>query len=65
MTMAEGDLAVTDLAFVRRAMIDPKAPPVATKGAIAWLRTNLLSTPFNIGLTIVIVLLLAWIIPEL
>ncbi|HEU4661517.1 MAG TPA: amino acid ABC transporter permease [Pseudolabrys sp.] len=65
MTMAEGDLAVTDLAFVRRAMIDPKPPPVAAKGAIAWLRTNLLSTPFNIGLTIVIVLLLVWIIPEL
>ncbi len=65
MTMAEGDLAVADLAFVRRAMIDPKAPPIATKGALFWLRANLLSTPFNITLTIVIVLLLAWIIPDL
>jgi len=65
MTMAEGDLAVTELAFVRRNTIAPKAPPVATSGALFWLRTNLLSTPFNIVLTIVIVLFLAWLIPDL
>ena len=65
MTMAEGDLAVTEIAFVRRAQIAPQPPPVAMSGALGWLRENLLSTPFNIVLTIIIALLLLWMIPEL
>ncbi len=65
MTMAEGDLAVTELAFVRRAAIAPRLPPTAMTGALGWVRDNLLSTPFNIALTILIALLLAWVIPEL
>jgi general L-amino acid transport system permease protein len=32
---------------------------------MGWLRANLLSTPFNIALTVLIVLLLAWAIPEI
>jgi general L-amino acid transport system permease protein len=60
MTMAEGDLAVAEVAFVRRTTIAPRLPPAEMRGAIAWLRANLLSTPFNIALTILIVLLLAW-----
>ena len=65
MTMAEGDLAVAGAAFVRRATIPPRPPPEAMTGPLAWLRANLLSTPFNIALTVVIVLLLAWAIPEI
>ena len=65
MTMAEGDLAVTELAFVRQVAIAPRLPPTAMTGALGWLRDNLLSTPFNIGLTIAIALLLAWVIPDL
>jgi general L-amino acid transport system permease protein len=65
MTMAEGDLAVTELAFVRQANIAPRPPPAAITGALGWLRENLLSTPFNIALTILIALLFAWAIPEL
>lgn len=65
MTMAEGDLAVAEIAFVRRNTIAPQPPPVAMTGPLAWLRENLLSTPFNIALTILIALLLAWAIPEL
>ena len=65
MTMAEGDLAVAEMAFVRRATIAPRPPPAAMTGAIGWLRANLLSTPFNIALTVLIVLLLAWAIPEI
>jgi general L-amino acid transport system permease protein len=65
MTMAEGDLAVAEMAFVRRATIAPRPPPAAMTGPIAWLRANLLSTPFNIALTVLIVLLLAWAIPEI
>jgi general L-amino acid transport system permease protein len=65
MTMAEGDLAAAELAFVRRATIAPRPPPAAMTGAIGWLRANLLSTPFNIALTVLIALLLAWVVPEI
>ena len=65
MTMAEADLAVAEIAFVRRATIPPQPPPTKMTGALGWLRDNLLSTPFDIALTILIVLPLAWAIPEL
>jgi general L-amino acid transport system permease protein len=65
MTMAEGDLAVTELRFVRQAQIEGRPAPVALTGSLGWLRQNLFSTPFNIALTIIIGLLFAWIIPEL
>jgi general L-amino acid transport system permease protein len=65
MTMAEGDLAVTELHFVRTQPIPPKAPPAAMTGAIGWVRENLLSTPFNITMTVLVALLLVWIIPDL
>ena len=65
MTMSEGELAVTELHFVRAEPIAPQPPPAAMSGAFGWVRANLLSTPFNIALTILIVLLLAWVIPDL
>src|SRR5262245_66432789 len=65
MTMAEGDLAVAEIAFVRRATIAPQPPPTTMTGALGWLRNNLFSTPFNIALTILIGLLLAWAVPEM
>lgn len=65
MTMSEGDLAVAQIRFVRGATLEPQPPPPAMRGAIGWLRQNLLSTPFNIVLTIIIALLFAWIVPDL
>ncbi|HKA76369.1 MAG TPA: amino acid ABC transporter permease [Pseudolabrys sp.] len=65
MTMAEGDLAMTEIAFVRSATIAQRPPPASMTGVIGWLRQNLLSTPFNIALTVVLVLLFAWVVPEL
>ncbi len=65
MTMAEGDLAVSEIKFVRAAAIAARPPPAAMAGALGWLRANLLSTRTNIALTILIVLLLAWVIPGL
>ena len=47
MTMSEGDLAVAQIRFVRMQQIESLPPPLATTGALGWLRTNLLSTPFN------------------
>ncbi len=65
MTMSEGDLAVTQLKFVRQTTLEQQPPPRALTGAVGWLRENLLSTPFNIVMTILIVLLALWIIPGL
>jgi len=65
MTQSEGELAVAELHFVRGQHLAPRPPPLAMRGALGWLRENLLSTPFNIALTIIIALLLAWVIPEL
>ena len=65
MTMSEGDLAVAKIHFVRSATIEAKPPPVSMRGAVGWLRENLLSTKFNIILTLLIALLFAWIVPDL
>jgi general L-amino acid transport system permease protein len=65
MTMAEADFAVTDIRFVRSAAIESRPAPATMSGALGWVRANLLSSPFNIALTIVIVLLLAWVFEEL
>jgi general L-amino acid transport system permease protein len=65
MTMSEAELAVAEMHFVQQAPIAPKPPPARMTGAVGWVRANLLSTPFNIVLTILIVLLLAWLIPAL
>jgi general L-amino acid transport system permease protein len=53
------------IAFVRGAAEDPLPPPVRTTGKVAWLRSNLLSTPLNIALTLGSILLIVWIVPPL
>src|SRR6187551_3770372 len=65
MTMSEGDLAVAQIRFVRMQQIEPLPPPPATTGAIGWIRANLISTPFNMILTALTVILLIWIIPDI
>lgn len=65
MTMSEGDLAVAKMAFVRGEVIAARAPPVSMTGPWAWLRQRLLSTPFNIVMTIVVGALLIWVGTEL
>jgi general L-amino acid transport system permease protein len=53
------------IAYVRVKPFDPLPPPLATSGAIGWLRTNLFSGWLNIGLTLLSVALLVWIVPPL
>ncbi len=65
MTMSEGELAVAKIAFVRDTVIDPRKPPIAMTGPWAWLRERLLSTPFNVVMTILVGSLLAWVGYEL
>ena len=62
MTMAEGDLAVTEMRFVQAQSLPPRPPPARLTGAAAWVRGNLLSTPFNIALTVVVLALVVWIL---
>jgi general L-amino acid transport system permease protein len=62
MTMAEGDLAVTELRFVRAQFLAPQPPPARMTGAVAWVRANLLSTPFNIALTVAVLVVVVWIL---
>ena len=47
MTMSEGDLAVTELAFVRHSTIAPQPPPMTMTGVVGWLRENLFSSTLN------------------
>lgn len=65
MTMSEGELAVTELHFVRKETLEQQPPPASMSGVIGWVRENLLSSPLNIIMTILIALLFAWIVPEL
>jgi len=62
MTMAEGDLAVTEFRFVQSQYLTAQPPPARMTGALAWVRANLLSTPFNIALTVVVLALVVWIL---
>jgi general L-amino acid transport system permease protein len=52
------ELEAQTLAYARDTMIPPAPPPAGERGAVKWLRENLLSGPFNIALTVVTVLLL-------
>ncbi|HKY85646.1 MAG TPA: amino acid ABC transporter permease [Pseudorhodoplanes sp.] len=54
-----------DIAFVQSATQEPLPPPLSHSGAIGWLRENLISGPMNIALTVLSILLIAWIAPPL
>jgi len=54
-----------EIAFVQSATQEPLPPPMSQRGAIGWLRENLISGPMNIALTILSILLIAWIAPPL
>ncbi|MDP2411783.1 MAG: amino acid ABC transporter permease [Pseudolabrys sp.] len=58
-------MAVAKIAFVRDTVIDPRKPPISMTGPWAWLRERLLSTPFNVVMTILVGALLAWVGYEL
>jgi general L-amino acid transport system permease protein len=57
--------AVSDaeIAYVRDVPVPALPPPAAQTGVFGWLRGHLLSTPLNIALTVVSILLVAWLGP--
>jgi general L-amino acid transport system permease protein len=52
-------------AFVRNLPMDALPPPATMTGALGWARANLFSGPFNILMTILVILLIVWIVPPL
>src|SRR5262249_29721183 len=61
-------MTVTDFkqpGFVRSSPMDALPPPATMTGAIGWARANLFSGPFNILMTILVILLVVWIVPPL
>ncbi|PKR91291.1 amino acid ABC transporter permease [Pleomorphomonas diazotrophica] len=55
----------TDTVFVRRDFLEPEAPPPSLGGIPGWVRKNLFSSPFNIAISLSMLLLLAWALPPL
>jgi general L-amino acid transport system permease protein len=51
--------------FVRNMPMDALPPPMAMTGALGWVRANLLSGPFNIIMTILVILMIVWVVPSL
>jgi len=51
--------------YVRATPVEAKPAPAATTGVVGWVRANLLSSPSNIALTIISILLVIWIVPPL
>src|ERR1700736_2127168 len=51
--------------FVRNMPMDALPPPMAMTGALGWVRANLLSGPFNIIMTILVILMIVWVVPPL
>lgn len=54
------DLHAHTVTYVRETMLPQKAPPVAQKGAIKWVRENLFSSWLNIFLTVVALSIVYW-----
>src|SRR5215211_8146299 len=52
-------------AFVRAKPVAPMPPPYVASGTLGWLRANLFSRPLDVALTVLCVLLIAWIAPPL
>jgi general L-amino acid transport system permease protein len=56
-------MAMTEPTYVRRALAEPKPPPLMSRGPLAWTRTHLFDGVFNATLTVVsavIVAMLVW-----
>lgn len=50
--------------YLRAQMLAPEAPPTSTSGIGHWVRTNLFATPKDAVLTIIALLVLAWLVPD-
>ncbi|TAU83430.1 amino acid ABC transporter permease [Rhizobium leguminosarum] len=58
-------MSVADKQFVRTSILAAEPPPPGERGAVAWIRRNLLATPKDVILTILALALIAWAVPHL
>ncbi|WP_027665986.1 amino acid ABC transporter permease [Rhizobium leguminosarum] len=58
-------MSVADKPFVRTSILAAEPPPPGERGAVAWIRRNLLATPKDVILTILALALVAWAVPQL
>src|ERR1044072_6259350 len=65
MAVATQDVNAARTSYIRTKPVDAKTAPGATTGVVGWIRANLLSSPPNIALTIISILLVIWIVPPL
>ncbi|OAP34470.1 amino acid ABC transporter permease [Sinorhizobium glycinis] len=56
-------MSTNQAAFVRSAIIEASPAPALESGVISWLRKNLFATPKDTALTIISLLILAWLVP--
>lgn len=54
-----------NLSYVRTEMLQGQTPPLAERGLVRWLRTNLFATTADSVLTIIAILLLLWFVPPM
>ena len=59
--------AMSDMSvqFLRQTPAAILPPPPSRAGVFGWLRANLFSSPFNIALTLIAILFIAWFVPPL
>jgi general L-amino acid transport system permease protein len=58
-------MAKQDLSYVRGEIVGPSPAPNMNRGAVAWVRENLFSTPANSAMTILAILFLFWAVPPM
>ena len=51
--------------FVRKNALPQRAPPADVQGVAGWLRENMFSTPVSSMLTLLALLIIGWIVPDL
>ncbi|RVH93751.1 amino acid ABC transporter permease, partial [Sinorhizobium meliloti] len=56
-------MSTNQASFVRASMIEASPAPSLESGAVSWLRKNLFATPKDTALTIISLLILAWLVP--
>ncbi|MDQ0468334.1 amino acid ABC transporter permease [Labrys wisconsinensis] len=54
-----------DVAFLSQETLEAQPAPIASRGAVGWLRHNLFSSPLNAVLTLLAILLIAAVIPPI
>jgi general L-amino acid transport system permease protein len=56
-------MSISDLAYVRREMVDPLPPPAGERGIVSWAQRNLFATPVDSVLTAIAALALVYFLP--